>query len=233
MDRLSNRARRTVAAVAPLLIAAALLVGCGGSGSNGESAKNARQIITDAQKATMTASSVHVSGAGSSRNGPIKLDIVAAPSRGGGTIMSGKTVLNLVLEGASIYVKTDAATVQTLSGSAATASTDANRWLQTTSTDSKFTGLSQLLDITKLPQDFAFRGVPTKQSATTFAGVAVVPVFDPTSGGTLYVAATGRPYIIGIKGATSGGSQLTFDHYGSAKVPPAPANPIMLPGPSR
>lgn len=220
--------------IAAVLTVAALLTGCGGSGANGESGKAGAQIVTDARKATMAASSVHVSGAGTTTSTPLKLDVVAGPGQGGGTITSGNTGLDLILNGQSIYVKADAATIQSLTGNAATAAGEANKWLQTTSTNSAFAGLSQLLDITKLPQSFTFGGEPTKQSATTFAGVAVIPVFDPKSGGTLYVATTGKPYIIGIKGAkSSGGATLTFDHYGTAKVPPAPPNPIMLPSAPR
>ena len=213
-----------------MLTGAAVLAGCGGSGANGEAAKSGRQILADAQKATMTAPSVHVAGSGSTTTTPLKLDVVAGPGQGGGTITSGNTVLNLILDKQSIYIKADAATIQSLTGNATTAQSEANRWLQTSSTNSAFAGLSQLLDITKLPQSFAFGGVPTKQSATTFAGMAAIPVFDPKSGGTLFVAATGKPYIIGIRGAkSSGGATLTLDQYGKAKVPSAPPNPIAIP----
>ncbi len=213
-----------------VLTVAALLTGCGGSGANGESGKTGAQIVTDARQATMSASSVHVSGSGTTTSTPLKLDVVAGPGQGGGTITSGNTSLDLILNKQDIYIKADAATIQSLTGNASTAAVEANKWLQTTSTNSAFAGLSQLLDITKLPQSFTFGGVPTKQSATTFAGVAVIAVFDPKSAGTLYVATTGKPYIIGIKGAkSSGGATLTFDHYGAAKVPAVPPNPIMLP----
>lgn len=227
----SFRAPGALAAMAAVVLTvAAVVAGCGSSGANGESGKPAGQIVTDAQNATMSAPSVHVSGSASASTTPLKLDVVAAPGRGGGTITSGSTILNLILDGQSIYIKADAPTIQSLTGSAAIAGNEANKWLQTGSTNSAFTGLSQLLDITKLPQSFAFGGTPTKQSATTFAGVAVIPVFDPKSGGTLYVAATGKPYIIGIRSAKStGGATLTFDRYGAAPVPSAPPNPIMLP----
>ncbi|MDQ6840360.1 MAG: hypothetical protein M3137_19005 [Actinomycetota bacterium] len=229
MLRLPLRARRTAAFVVPCLIAATVLAGCGGAGSNGETAKAARQIVTDAQKATMGAPSVHLSGSNSSTSSPLRLDVVAGPSRGGGTITSGRTVLNLILDRANLFIKADAATIQSITGNAATARADANRWLRTSSASDNFTGLSQLVDITRLPQSFTFSGSPTKQAPTMFDGMKVVPLFDPASGGTLYVAATGKPYIIGIKGATSkGGATLTFDHYGTAKVPSAPPNPITL-----
>ncbi|MDQ2726506.1 MAG: hypothetical protein M3Y91_01260 [Actinomycetota bacterium] len=222
-----------IAAIAVGLIVAVVVTGCGGPGPNGEAGKAGRQILADAQKATMSAPTVHVSGSGSTSTTPLKLNLVAGQGKGGGTITSGTSVLNLVLDKQNIFIKADAATIQSLSGNAATASSDANKWLQTSSTSSGFTGLSQLLDITRLPQSFTFGGVPTKQSATTFAGVAVVPVFDPKSGGTLYVATAGKPYIIGIKGAKSnGGATLTFDHYGTATVPGAPPNPVLLPNAS-
>jgi hypothetical protein len=222
---------KTGPVAAALLAGVALLAGCG-SGS-GESAKSGAQIVKDAQQATASAPSVHVTGSAASTAAPLKLDVVAGQGRGGGTITSGTNTVDLILANKTVvYLKTsDAAFLASLVGSAATARGDVNRWLQSASTNRTLTGLGQLLDITRLPQSMYFTGVPTKQHTTTFAGVSVIPVIDPKGGGTLYVAASGKPYIIGIKGAPkSGGATLTFDHYGVAQVPPPPPNPLVLPG---
>lgn len=221
--------QRVVATVVPVLAAAGLLTACGGASSNGEAAKPATQILADTQKATGAASSVHVSGSGTVSNSSLKIDVVAGHSRGGGTITAGGAVLNLILDTPNIFIKANQATIDALTGNAALAHSEADRWLQTSTTDPSIGSLSELLDITKLPKTFTFGGTPTKKALTTFAGVSAIPLLDPKSGGTLYVASTGQPYILGIKGAPSGGgATLSFDHYNHAKVPGTPPDPIPL-----
>lgn len=216
------------------VVAAVALTACGGPGSNGEAAKSAQQIVTDAERATAAAASVHLSGAGTVSNAPLSVNVVAGQHRGGGTISTAGAVVNLILDKATFYLKADAATLRQLTGNAGLANSEANRWLQTSSAsgaaNQSIGGVfASLLDITKLPGSFAFGGVPTKQAVTTFHGTSVIPVTDPQSGGTLYAAATGKPYIIAVKGSrASGGATLTFTDYGQAKVPSAPPNPVPL-----
>lgn len=86
----------------------------------------------------MSAASVHVSGSGATTTTPLKLDIVAGAGQGGGTVTSGSTVVNLILDKQNIYIKADAASIQALTGNATAATSEANRWLQTTRTNSAF-----------------------------------------------------------------------------------------------
>ena len=71
----------------------------------------------------------------------------------------------------------------------------------------------------------------SKKSVTKVDGNKVIPLVD-SKGGTLYVAATGPAYILKIVnsgGSASGGKgSVTFDQYGSAKVPSVPSGAVDL-----
>jgi hypothetical protein len=222
--------RRRAAGLSAAAVAAILAAGCGGTPSNGEAAKPARQILTDASKATGGASSVRVAGKGSVNGLALRVDVVDGRGRGGGTIGIGGSTLQLVLDGPDFFLKTTPEVIQQLTGSQQTANEDANKWLQTSSSNQSVAALLPLLDITKLATtSFSFAGVPTKQAATTFRGQRAIPVVDAQSGDTIYVAATGKPYILGVRGpASSGGSTLDFTDYDRAPIPPAPSGATEL-----
>jgi hypothetical protein len=211
-------------------VAALGVAACGGPKSNGEASKSARQIISDASKATGSASSVQVSGKGTVSSTAVQVDVVDGPGRGGGTITVSSEGIQVVLDGKQFYLKTTPGVIQGLTGSQATAAQDANKWLQTSSTNASVAQLLPLLDITKLATtSFVFSSLPTKQPVTTFHGQSAVPVVDPKGGETVYVAATGKPYILGIKGpASNGGSTLVFSDYDHATIPGPPPGAVQL-----
>jgi hypothetical protein len=72
--------------LALLLLVAALLGGCGGSGSNGEASKSASAILADARQAALAADSVRVSGTIHDAGQTIGLDLTIAKGGGGGTM---------------------------------------------------------------------------------------------------------------------------------------------------
>lgn len=46
--------------------------------------------------------------------------------------------------------------------------------------------------------------------------------------GTLYVASTGKPYIIGVRGGDAASGMVTFSQYGTAQVPSPPSGAVDL-----
>jgi hypothetical protein len=105
----------------------------------------------------------------------------------------------------------------------------AGRWLKTTTANQDFADLTNLLDISKLASALTPSGALTKGAPTTFNKVAVVPLHDTgAKGGTLYVAATGKPYMIAVRGGGTEPGTVTFSQYGTAKVPSPPAGAINL-----
>src|SRR5881397_4025628 len=99
----SPRMRRRFLVGAAAVLA---LAGCGGSSSNGESKKSADQIVADAQKAALAASSVHVTGTITDNGMPLRLDMTIVKDRGGkGTLSESGATFELVRIGDTAYLR--------------------------------------------------------------------------------------------------------------------------------
>lgn len=219
------RFRRINIAGMVALVAATLAGGCGGAGANHEGDKSAAAIFSDARAATAGASSVRVAGSGSPGGTPLRLDIVAGRGVGGGSITTGGATLQLVLGAAKIYLRGDEASLQKLIGDANRAHTLANTWLETNADSAALAGLGDLLTISRLPAQFTVHGTLSKGPPTRFNGMSVLPLRDTSTGGEVYVALDGKPYIEGVRGASGpGAATIAFSQYGSARPPAIPAH---------
>jgi hypothetical protein len=197
------------------------------SASNGEATKSPTTILADAKAATGATTTVRISGTVTSSGKQTSLNIVSAQGSGGGTITTGGATFNIVVVPPNVYLKAEKASWTKLAGSAATGQLLANKWLQTTTADQDFGSFAKLLDAGKLTQQITATGTVTKGGVSTFHGKQAVPL--KSKKGTLYVAATGTPYILGIVGnGAKDGGQLLFTQYGSATVPSAPTDAISL-----
>jgi hypothetical protein len=206
------------------------IAACGspGSSSSGESAKSASQIFNDAQVATGRASSAHVSGQVTSSGRQTTLDVVAGQGEGGGNVGTSGASLQLVLAQSNVYIKADQASWQTLTSNSALAELLANKWLQTTTANSDFADIANLLDLSKLTASLKPTGTLTKGSTTTFHGQSAIPLTDSGNGGTLYVANEGTPYILGLKGSGSSSGTVAFGQYNSGSIPIPPSGAVSL-----
>lgn len=215
----------TMAAVAGV---AAMSLGACGSSSNGEASKPATQVLADAKQATANAASVHVAGGISQGGDRVQLNLDVGHGNGGGMVSQSGQSFQIVLKGSAVYLKAPAATLSKLAGPSA-AQLLAGKWLQTTTANPDFTDLVSLLDVSKLVSALSSHGTLVRGSATTFHGASAVPLTDNGGNkGTLFVAATGKPYILGVTGGGAKKGTIIFDQYGSAQAPPAPANAINL-----
>lgn len=219
------------AVAASLLIGGVGLAACGssaGSASNGEAAKPAAQVLRDARAATESLSSVAIGGTIVSKGSSLSLHLVDGHHQGGGTVSDAGESFDLVLHAPDLYVRADTATFDKIANSAA-AKLLANKWLQTTSTNASFGDYSKLLDLPSLLTELQASGKLVKGKVTTFHGVSAIPVIDQGGNhGTLYVAATGKPYILGIVGGGSNSGEVRFTEDGTATVPARPAGAVDL-----
>ena len=197
------------------------------SSGNREATKSPTAILADAKAATGATTAVKISGTVTTGGKPTSLNIVSAQGAGGGTISTGGATFNIVVVPPNVYLKADKASWTKLAGSAAAGQLFAGKWLQTTTADPNFGSFATLLDAAKVTQQITATGTITKGAVTTFHGKQAVPLKN--NKGTLYVAATGSPYILGIVGSgAKNGGQLLFTQYRSAKIPTAPSNAISL-----
>jgi hypothetical protein len=223
----SSARRRAVVAAAGLVAVASGVAGCGGTSSNGESAKTAAQILTDAKAATSSLTSVHLTEVLTENGGTTRVDVDAGVKAGGGGITIGGNTLQVVVAGGSLYVKGDTQVWSTITGSKSSAAVFAGKWLKTTLDDQQFGTLSQIVDITKLVGNYTPQGAVTKEKPGTYKGRAAIGLRTAgASAGTLYVATTGKPYFLGV--TASGGRSVSFDSFNTATLPTAPAGSVPL-----
>jgi hypothetical protein len=207
----------------------AAAAGARDSTSNGEAAKSATRILADAKAATNGTSTVTISGTIITGGHRLSLDIVSGHGAGGGTIGKDDVTFHIVVTPPNIYLMSKAATWTKITGSRAAGQLFAGKWIQTTTANEDFADFSRLVDISALTGTMTASGAVSKGAITTFRGKPAVPLEDNGSKdpGTMFVAAVGRPYILGIVSA-DGKSHLLFSQYGSAKPPTTPKHSISL-----
>jgi hypothetical protein len=208
-----------------VLLTMAVLTGC--SSTNGEASKSAHQIFSDAERATESASSVHISGGFRSGGDNVRLDFVDSSQRSGGTISDMGATFQVVLSGTTVYLKGSPATMTKLAGQAA-GQLLGNKWLQTTTTDKDFGDFADLFNLPKLIQSIQPQGTLHKGAVTTLNGQSVIGLTDSSGNGKLYIANSGRPYMIELVGGAKQPGTITFDQYGSATRPAVPKGAVNL-----
>lgn len=212
-----------------MLATMAFLSACGTSSSNnGEASKSANQIFSDAKSATESTSSVHISGRVRSGSDNVNLDFVDTSVRSGGTISDNGATFQIILSGTTVYLKASQATMSKVSGNQAAGQLLGGKWLQTTTGNKDFGSLAGLFNLPNLIRNIQPQGTLHKGSVSNIDGQSVVGLTDSTRKGTLYVADSGRPYMIELVGGPGGPGMITFDQYGSAKSPAIPAGAVNL-----
>jgi hypothetical protein len=155
------------------------------------------------------------------------LDLVDGHGRGGGTLGESGASIHFVLAASKVYIRANASSWKTLLSNSAEANLVANKWIEASSSNKDFASLANLLDITKLVQSFVPQGTIHKGAIATFKGQKVIPLYDNT-GSPLYVAETGKPYIVGIHNTGQSAGTIAFDEYDSAHIPSAPRGALSL-----
>src|SRR3954447_4099283 len=216
-------------ALLAVLSAALVLAGCGSSSSgNGIESKSAKEILEATKAAASTATSVHIRGSIVTEGKPITLDMQLLKGKGGkGTISQEGFTIQLVQTGGAVYINGSAAFYKHVSGSAAAALLQ-GKWLKAPADSGELASLAELTDLGKL-LDTALAGHGsnvTKGGTTTIAGQKAVELKDDTKGGTLYVAATGKPYPLQITKTGSESGKVVFNRWDQPVTLQAPATAI-------
>ncbi len=207
-----------LARLAVLLVAVGLVAGCGGSGakSNGVAEKTADQIVADAQNAIDDATAVHVKGAGTSGGSPLELDLHLVAGKGGaGTLAVGGLRFEIVRIGDRAYFKGDDAFWRQFGGTAAVQLFH-GRWLVAPADTGDLSSFTPLTDIEQLFKALlGDHGTLQKGEETTVGtdDAPVIAVVRTSSGGTLYVATTGKPYPLQVEGGKDSPGSITFDEW--------------------
>ena len=207
--------------------------GAWGASRNGEAAKPPETILADAVAATSGASTARIAGSLVDNGQQITLDIVSDHgTAGGGTMVSNGAKFDLVVASPYVYLKADAKTWSKLAGNKAAGQIFAGKWLQTSADNPQFASFTKLFDLGALTQQITKSpGTVTKGKPTSYHGKQAIPLRSSSGGdsGILYVAGTGKPYVLGLVGTgKTNPGELRFSSYDTAKVPTAPAGAIDL-----
>ncbi len=206
------------------------LAGCGGSSSGGGIASEPPQkILNDALAAANGLRTVHAAGTVNSAGQHISLDIQLVGGQGGqGQITLGGLSFKLVGLNHYAYMQAPPAVWEKAGAPASAARQLQGKWLRTPATG-QFASIASLTDIHTLFSQLLTRHGKklTTGAESTVAGRKVVAV--KSDQGTLYVAATGKPYPVEVVKPGSDGGRIDFDRFNQAVTLAAPTNTINLP----
>ena len=188
------------------------------------------QWVTRATAAARSAHSVHVVAAGiPSGSSTISFDLHIVSGHGGyGTIGVGKQRIDLIRSGKSAYFRADAAFWRRYGGAAA-ARLFAGRWVKLPISNKDF---ASFIELTNISQFFtgilSSHGKLARGGTKTIDGRPAVGIVDKSkSGGTLWIASTGKPFPLELLPPTGPGV-VRFEAWNTPMHVPAPKNPIDL-----
>lgn len=208
--------------------AAALAAGASAAASPSVTSLPASGIVAAARQAIDGVSSVHVTGTGVEGGAQLTLDLYLAAGHGGrGTVSENGATFRLVVIGKTLYFNGSKAFWQKSAGASA-AKQFAGKWLRAPTTGqfaavANFTNVSQLFTTLLTP-----KGTLTKGAVSTVGGRRVIAVVDKGDGGTLYVAATGKPYPVEIVNNTTKHGTVVIDDINQPVKLAAPAHSIAI-----
>jgi hypothetical protein len=158
----------------------------------------------------------------------MSLNIVSSHGSGGGTMAVNGAKFTLVVAPPDVFMRSDAASWAKLAHSKAAGQLFAGKWLHTTTSDKDFGSFSNLFDLSTFTKTSSSDGPITKGAVRSYHGVKAIPLEQKTKGSVVYVAATGKPYVLGIVGTGKNRGEVVFSQFGTAKVPAAPSTSIDL-----
>jgi hypothetical protein len=218
-------ARVRIAAVTGVVVAVAVLAGCGGGGSssNGVATKTPAEILAAAKSAATKASAVHTFGSIQEGATPLTLDLHLLAAKGGTGHMSENGVgFDIVRVGDKAYIRGSNAFYKKFAGASA-AQLLQGKWLVGSAKTGRFAALTPLTDLRALGRHDKL----TKGAETTVNGQKVVALKDGANGGTLYVATTGTPYPVELVGPGNGQQgTVTFDQWNTTVTITAPKGAV-------
>ena len=199
------RGRIALALVLTVAVSAAGCVG-GSSSSNGEAGKSGAQVYSDAKRAVTGASSVHIFGSFTDAGKTVRVDLVLGAVAAKGFMAQGTARADIARVGSTAYMRASTDFWRRFAGAAA-AQVLHDKWLKGSTRKQPFVAFAQFMSIDALiTEAFKGHGTLTNLGERTYKGEKVVAIKDAKDGSIVYVAATGKPYLV----ATSGGGSITF-----------------------
>jgi hypothetical protein len=220
------RDRRFAWLIAALVLG--VVAGCGSSSGSGIASQSPQTILGSSLAAANSLTSVHAAGSLVSGGQHVAIDVQLVGGVGGqGQVTLNGMTFRLVGLGRYAYMQAPPAVWRRAGAPVAAAQRLQGKWLRTPASG-QFASISKLTDIHQLFGGLlAAHGQLKTGSLSTVRGHKVVAVQGGQ--GTLYVAATGKPYPIEVTERGANGGRLTFDRFNEPLRLSAPKNAIDLP----
>ncbi len=230
---------RRILTTGATLLAAGALGACGSSSGqqaasqstpppadNGIAVRSPAAILDAARTAATSARTLHVAGQVVRHGSPIAFDLRLVVGQGSlGELTAQGLTVKFITVGHVLYLNGGMQFWRAFGGVSLARRLD-GRWVQVPSTVNvakvaRLTNLSVLFG-SILPRGGTF----VKGQASTVGGQRVLALHSTTRGGTLYVATTGPPYPIEIRGNRRHPGDVVFNQYNQPITLRAPSNAL-------
>ena len=204
--------------MAAVVVAASLLVGCGGSEDNdsagpppnGVAELEPDRILEMSKAAAKAASSVHLKGTIKDSDGSTTIDLRYNRDAGtvGAVTLNGQSV-ELVALGQDVFFRAAKDTWTELTGDERAAELIGDRWVKLPSQAPGFEAVMTLASFNRFVEEaLSPDSTLTKTDIKTVRGLKVVGVVEEAhpDRGALYVATEGEPYPVQVQGDTGQGA---------------------------
>ncbi len=213
-----------------LVLSVAVLAGCGsgsGASGNGIASEAPAEIIARAKAAADSASSVYISGALVSKGVAVTLEMELLAGKGGrGRVAQNGLSFELMQVGGILYIDGSAAFYRHIGGSAA-AQVLKGRWLKAPAGTPELAPIAALTDFGPLiASALAGEGPLTNGGVRTVQGQKSVALEDVSQDGTVYIAASGKPYPLEVVKDGGRGGTIVFARWNEPVTLVAPANAL-------
>ena len=194
-----------------------------------------RQILAAATSAQARAHSMHLRGVITASGVPMTFALdVEAPDNGTGIFSERGTSITIMKKGSNLYLYAGDS-FWAKNGEPKDAGSLGGRWLVAPATQASFRSLTQFFELFRLTTQLypAGSGAIAKGAITVVDGDKTVPLTGRvtakgvTQSTTLFVSATGTPYVLEASAVKEGERALiAFSHFGENVVIKVPPHPI-------
>jgi hypothetical protein len=192
-----------------------------------EAAKTPEQVVKEAETAAVGAHSVHIVASGIAAGSDLSFDLALVAGKGGsGKMTSQGLSFSIIRIADKAYFKAGPAFWEKVGGSKAAAQLFAGKWIVASAVKGDLASFTSLTDLAALMRAILLgHGKLSDAGTATIRGVRTVALEDTGSGGgTLYVAASGKPYPVELRKASKG--KISFKEWNRPVHLVAPANAI-------
>lgn len=192
-----------------------------------EVAKTPDQVVKAAEAAAVSARSVHIVAAGTDKGSALSFDLTLVAGKGGrGRITTQGLSFSIIRIGGKAYFKAGPAFWEKVGGSKAAAQIFAGKWIMASAVKGDLASFTAITDLVGFMRTLLRgHGKLENGGTATVRGVETVALVDAgADGGTLYVAASGKPYPVELRKASEG--KISFREWNRTVSLVAPSNAV-------